>query len=98
MNADIEPSVRKFVEDNFLYRAGVKSFSDDTSFLATGLIDSTGILELVLFVETTFGIKVADEEMLPENLDSVAQLCAYVRRKVAAKSEGGAAKGVAHAR
>lgn len=82
---EIEPAIRKFITDNFLYREGAESLSDTTSFLETGLIDSTGVLELVMFLEKTFGIKVADEEMLPENLDSVRQLAAYILRKLEAQ-------------
>ncbi len=81
MQAEIEPTVRKFVADNFLYREGVDSFPDTASFLDAGLIDSTGILELVAFLEKTFAIHVADNEVVPENLDSIQQLAAYVRRK-----------------
>lgn len=78
---EIERAVRKFLSESLLYREG-DSISDTTSFMESGLIDSTGILELVFFLETTFGIKVSDGEMLPENLDSIRQLTAYVQRKV----------------
>jgi acyl carrier protein len=54
---------------------------DNTSFLEEGIIDSTGVLELILFLEETFDIRVADEEVLPENLDSLDQVEAYVARK-----------------
>jgi acyl carrier protein len=81
--AEIASAVRKFLVENFLFGAGADSLSDDTSFLSAGLIDSTGVLELVFFLENTYGIKVADEEMLPDNLDSVAQVAAYVHRKAA---------------
>ena len=83
---EIESAVRKFITENFLFRDGAETLSDTTSFIETGLIDSTGILELVFFIEKTFGIKVADEDMVPENLDSVRQVAAYVRRKVAQRS------------
>jgi len=83
---EIESTVRKFVTENFLFREGAEALSDTTSFLETGLIDSTGVLELVFFIEKTFGIKVADEDMVPENLDSVRQVASYVRRKVAQRS------------
>jgi acyl carrier protein len=54
---------------------------DEDSFSDRGIIDSTGILELVAFVETQFGIAVLDEEMIPENLDSLSKLARYVERK-----------------
>ena len=80
---EIESAVRKFITENFLLRGGDEALSDTTSFIETGLIDSTGILELIFFIEKAFGIKVADEDMVPENLDSVRRVAAYVRRKVA---------------
>lgn len=72
--------VRDFVVENFLFGEG-KGLEKDTSFLEKGIIDSTGILELVGFLEETYDIKVADEELVPENLDSLANIDAYLRRK-----------------
>jgi acyl carrier protein len=66
-----------FIEDTFF----ADGFADDTSFLEQAIIDSTGMLELVLFVETTFGVKVADDELVPENLDSVESVVAFIERK-----------------
>ena len=83
---EIEPALRGFIIENFLFRDGAaESLSDTTSFLETGLIDSTGVLELIFFLEKKFGIKVADAEMLPENLDSIQQLGSFVRRKLDAQ-------------
>jgi acyl carrier protein len=82
MQDKVVSAVREFIADNFLYREGIATLKDDTSFLSTGIIDSTGVLELVLFLETTFGFKVDDEEVVPENLDSIRAICAYVGRKV----------------
>ena len=101
MSNSIELTVRQFIEENFLYQSGLDSFSDDTSFLGAHLIDSTGILELVHFLEQTFGIRIADEDMLPENLDSVSRIGAYVRRKQGsgeALATAGAAGGAGDAR
>ena len=70
MNHDITQAVRGFIAENFLFR-------DEA-----GIIDSTGVLELVSFLETTFGIEVADEDMLPENLDSIRAITGYVSRKL----------------
>ena len=74
--------VRDFVINNFLFGdAGV--LQDDKSFLDSGIVDSTGMLELIMFLETTFGIKVEPEEMLPENLDSVNRVAQFVEKKQA---------------
>jgi acyl carrier protein len=54
---------------------------DDASFLEEGIVDSMGIMELVMFVEETFGITVDDEELVPDNFDSVSKLAAYIRRR-----------------
>jgi acyl carrier protein len=83
--ADIACAVHNFIVENFLFGAGGDTLSGDTSFLNAGLIDSTGVIELVFFLENTYDIKVADEEMLPDNLDSVVQVAAYVHRKLAAR-------------
>ena len=73
-------SLRKFVEENFLFGQKAK-FSDDDSFLEQGIIDSTGVLELVAFLEETYHLQVADEELLPENLDSIHNLVRFIERK-----------------
>ena len=82
MQSDISASVRKFISDNFLFREGLATIADDASFLDAGIIDSTGVLELVSFLETTFAIEVQDDEMLPENLDSIRAISNYVARKL----------------
>jgi len=69
--------IRRFIEETFI----VDGFSDDDSFLRTGVIDSTGMMELVLFIEQEFGIKVVDTELLPRNLDSISRVAAFVERK-----------------
>jgi len=82
MHHDIHGVLRTFIGENFMFQEDPQSLSDDASFLANGIIDSTGVLELVCFLENTFGIEVADEEMLPENLDSIRAVSAYVSRKL----------------
>ncbi len=84
MQLDIGGALRRFIGENFLFQEEVASLGDDASFLDNGIIDSTGVLELVCFLESTFGIEVADDEMLPENLDSIRAVTAYVRRKAGA--------------
>ena len=79
--ANVENHVREFVISNFLYGDGAP-LQNETSFLESGIVDSTGILELMMFLETTFHIKVLPEEMIPENLDSVARVARFVARKL----------------
>jgi len=73
--------IRNFIVENFLFGSD-NGLTDDASFLDEGIIDSTGILELVNFIEEDFGIAVEDEELIPENLDSIRNVVAYLERKV----------------
>lgn len=73
--------IREFIITNFLFGSTDTNFLDDDSFLETSIIDSTGILELVAFVETNFGIEVADRELVPENLDSISKLASFIEKK-----------------
>ena len=77
---ELRKQVRDFVTTNF-YVADPKSLEDRTSLLDYGIIDSTGVLEVIMFIETTFGVAVEDSEMLPENLDSIERIAAFVARK-----------------
>jgi len=77
---ELKKQVRDFVTANF-YVADPASLEDRTSLLDHGIIDSTGVLEIIVFVETTFGVTVEDSEMLPENLDSIERIAAFVARK-----------------
>ena len=75
-------TVKHFVVDNFLF--GDRSrLDEDTSFLNEGIIDSTGILEPIMFIEETFEIKIEDHELTPENLDSLSNISQFIQRKVA---------------
>lgn len=85
MHQEINVALRRFIGENFLFQQEVESLAEDASFLQNGVIDSTGVLELVCFLESTFGIEVADEEMLPENLDSIRAVTTYVSRKLERK-------------
>jgi acyl carrier protein len=78
----IEPQIRQYLAENFLFSDNGYELEDEASFLEEGIVDSTGVLELVMFVEETFGITVQDEEIVPQNFDSVSQLAAYIRRKL----------------
>lgn len=82
MQADIAREIREFIADNFLFREDRSDVSDSESLLDAGLVDSTGILELVAFLEQHFNIQMADADIVPENLDSVQAITAYVTRKV----------------
>ena len=87
MPLNTEIAIRKFIANSFMYREGVDSLKDTDSLLEKGLIDSTGVLELVFFVENTFGLKVNDDEVLPENLDSIQRIASLIQRKLAASPE-----------
>jgi acyl carrier protein len=75
--------IRSFIFENFLFDAEESSLANDDSFLEQGVIDSTGVLELVNWLEETFSIKVHDEELVPENLDSVNKLASFIAKKAA---------------
>jgi acyl carrier protein len=77
---DIKEQVRTFVTSNF-YVADPSVLEDNASLLDKGIIDSTGVLEVIFFIEETFGIAVEDSEMLPENLDSIERISNFVARK-----------------
>jgi acyl carrier protein len=81
--SDTKAQVRAFINENFIMGAKTVAFGDTDSFMDQHLIDSTGFLELVTWLEETFGIRVEDAEMVPENLDSLAAVEAYVARKLA---------------
>ena len=87
----VEQQIRQFIEDNFLFRGESERLERDESLLEAGLIDSTGVLELVGFIENEFAIPVADSEIVPENLDSIATITHYVSGKQAASAKSRAA-------
>jgi len=82
MESKIE-KIRQFIVENFLYSKSA-DLSEDVSFLEMGIVDSTGILELITFIEAECGINVADEELLPENFDSISNIRGFLSRKVMA--------------
>ena len=73
--------IRSFLVSNF-YVSDVKTLMNDTSLLDQGIVDSTGVLEIIGFIEETFGIIVEDSELLPENLDSIQGIEQYIIRKM----------------
>lgn len=77
----VTQAVRGFILANYLFTDDAAALSDGVSLMESGIVDSTGILELIGFLEEKFGIRVADEEMIPDNLDSVEKITAFVARK-----------------
>lgn len=77
---DVRETVREFIMENF-YVSDPSALDDERSLLDGGIVDSTGILEVIFFLEEHFQITIDDEEMVPENLDSVAAIVAFVARK-----------------
>ena len=78
---ETEERIRRFIIDNFLFGEDDPAFSNDASFLQQGIIDSTGVLELVTFIETEFGIELKDNDLVPANLDSVDNLVGFINAK-----------------
>jgi acyl carrier protein len=77
--------IREFISENFLFRADAE-LDNDQSLLESGVIDSTGVLEVIAFLEQTYGISIADEEIIPENLDSISNMTRYLAAKLPAAS------------
>ncbi len=77
MGMDIRDELRAFIRESFF----AEGYTDEDSFLGTGIIDSLGVLQLVSFVEGRFGVKVGDADLVPENFDSVARLATFVESK-----------------
>ncbi|MBF0679019.1 MAG: acyl carrier protein [Devosia sp.] len=78
---DIKANIRDFIVENFLFGDTSQPIEDTTSLIDNGYVDSTGVLELVFHIEQSFGIKVADSEIIPANLDSVGAIAAYIEKK-----------------
>jgi acyl carrier protein len=80
----IRRELRQFVTDNFLLSEDDAGLADDASFLEQGIVDSTGVLELVSFLERRYAITLDDAELVPDNLDSIGKLTAFLERKLQA--------------
>lgn len=89
---DINAQIRRFLGEYFILGDQLATLDDDASFLENGIVDSTGVIELVAFVEEAFGLTVDDDEVVPDHFDSVNRLAAYVQSKMlvtaAASPEG----------
>lgn len=77
----VKETLRNYILENYLFSDDQSLLNDDDSFLEKQIIDSTGIMEVVFFLEEAFGVQVSDEEMIPENLDSIDNLVAFVASK-----------------
>jgi acyl carrier protein len=78
MSDVIRSAIRNFIEENFLFQIGDQDLADDQSLLEAGVVDSTGVLELVAFLEDTFHLQIADKDIIPQNLDTVDSITAFV--------------------
>ncbi len=78
---DTRQLIRNYIGENFLFSRNGFNLGDDLSFLETGIVNSLGVMELVQFVEEQFGIRVADEDVVPANFDSVNRLAAFIGRR-----------------
>jgi acyl carrier protein len=80
MNENRE-QLRTYIVENFLF-GDDKGLEDSTSFLESGMIDSTGILEVISYLEDNFPLKINDEELIPENLDSISNILSFIGKKL----------------
>ena len=78
----LKSEIKQFIVENFLYGNEDDTFDDEISFLDKGIIDSTGVLELVSFVEEKYGISVDDEDLVPDNFDSINKLSVFITNKM----------------
>lgn len=78
---NIESNIKEYILKNFLFTDDASALNNETSLLEAGIVDSTGILDIIFYMEQKFGIKVDDEEMIPENLESVRNIVGFVTRK-----------------
>jgi acyl carrier protein len=82
---NIESRIREFVATNFGFRGATANMDGNMDLLEQGILDSTGVLEVVAFLESDLDVQVADEEMIPENLGTMSRMVAFVQRKQSAK-------------
>lgn len=80
-NSDLKKAITAFVNHNFLMNSKSIHFNDSDSFIERSIIDSTGVLEMVSFIQEKFGIVIEDTELIPENLDSVNNIATFIQRK-----------------
>lgn len=85
---EIEEEIRRFLFESFPLGDDPAGLADGDSLVEAGLIDSTGVLELVGHLESTYGIAVADDELIPENLDTIGHIVGFVHRKLTGAAAG----------
>ncbi len=78
----IKDEIRSFIIENFLYGVDSENLSSDDSFFERGIVDSTGVLSIISYVEERYGIQVSDVEITPDNFDSIGKIAAYVNKKL----------------
>ena len=83
MTMNMKSTIRQYILENILFTEDESALHDEESFLDGGIIDSTGVMEIILFIEESYGFRVNDDEMLPANLDSVNKLATFIQRKQA---------------
>jgi acyl carrier protein len=88
-DSEIQETLKQFVVSNFFLDLTTMPLENDTSFLESGIIDSTGILEVINFIQERFAIEMADDELLPENLDCIKNISTYILRKKAGTGVAG---------
>lgn len=77
----MKKTIRKYILEHLLFTEDESTLQDDESFLNNGIVDSTGVMEIILFIEENFGFRVNDDEIMPANLDSVNNLTDFIQRK-----------------
>ena len=80
--ADTKKQLRDYIVENFLFGDTETEFTDNDSFMEKGIIDSTGILEVITYIEENYEIKIEDDELIPENLDSISNIVNFIDRKL----------------
>lgn len=85
---NVKEMIRAYIAENMLFSGNGYPYSDSTSFLEEGIVDSMGIMELVMFVEENFHISVEDEDLVPDNFDSVSRLAVYIHSKSPVAASG----------
>lgn len=83
---NIKVQLQQYIAENLLFSDNGAGLDDEESFLDSGVVDSLGVLELATFVEDTFAIEVPDDEVIPDNFDSISKLTAYISRKTLARA------------
>jgi acyl carrier protein len=87
---NIKTTIRKYIVENFLFGDSSVSFTDQESFMEKGILDSTGILDMILFIEKTYNIKIEDDEITPDNLDSLVHMEKFIQKKSGAAKHAAA--------